>query len=201
MFSRKRWKEAGTAYTLLSPTLFVLLLFVIGPILFAIYLSFHKVQLLGTASFQFVGFDNFTRILDDTRAKIALWNTVKYVVIVVPTQTMLALVLAATLNAGLKGGEVFPHRLLFADINVIGCIDAYFYVDVQPKRACQPRARVSRLADVQLAWRSVCCVKRHYDHEHLVNGTVFYGHLFSGTARHSGFVIRSGRARRGERLA
>ncbi len=58
MFSRKRWKEAGTAYTLLSPTLFVLLLFVIGPILFAIYLSFHKVQLLGGASFQFVGFDN-----------------------------------------------------------------------------------------------------------------------------------------------
>ncbi|KFZ42284.1 sugar ABC transporter permease [Anoxybacillus flavithermus] len=107
MFSRKRWKEAGTAYTLLSPTLFVLLLFVIGPILFAIYLSFHKVQLLGGASFEFVGFDNFTRILDDTRAKIALWNTVKYVAIVVPTQTMLALVLAATLNAGLKGEKFF----------------------------------------------------------------------------------------------
>ncbi|MBA2877693.1 carbohydrate ABC transporter permease [Anoxybacillus ayderensis] len=107
MFSRKRWKEAGTAYTLLSPTLFVLLLFVIGPILFAIYLSFHKVQLLGGASFQFVGFDNFTRILDDTRAKIALWNTAKYVAIVVPTQTMLALVLAATLNAGLKGEKFF----------------------------------------------------------------------------------------------
>ncbi|MCL6616782.1 MAG: sugar ABC transporter permease, partial [Anoxybacillus ayderensis] len=93
--------------TLLSPTLFVLLLFVIGPILFAIYLSFHKVQLLGGASFQFVGFDNFTRILDDTRAKIALWNTAKYVAIVVPTQTMLALVLAATLNAGLKGEKFF----------------------------------------------------------------------------------------------
>ncbi|MGG6432338.1 carbohydrate ABC transporter permease [Anoxybacillus sp. D401a] len=107
MFTRKRWREAGTAYTLLAPTLFVLLLFVIGPILFAIYLSFHKVQLLGTTSFQFVGFDNFTRIFDDTRAKIALWNTVKYVAIVVPTQTMLALVLAATLNAGLKGEKFF----------------------------------------------------------------------------------------------
>jgi multiple sugar transport system permease protein len=107
MFSRKRWREAGTAYTLLSPTLFVLLLFVIGPILFAIYLSFHKVQLLGTTSFEFVGLDNFIRIFDDTRAKIALWNTVKYVAIVVPTQTLLALVLAATLNAGLKGEKFF----------------------------------------------------------------------------------------------
>ncbi|MBB5323932.1 multiple sugar transport system permease protein [Anoxybacillus tepidamans] len=104
---KKAWREAGTGYFLLSPTLFVLLLFIIGPILFAIFLAFHKVQLLGTTTFEFVGFDNFKRIAGDLRAKIALWNTVKYVVIVVPCQTMLALVLAATLNAGLKGQTFF----------------------------------------------------------------------------------------------
>ncbi|BBW96966.1 ABC transporter permease [Geobacillus subterraneus] len=75
--------------------------------MFAVFLAFHKVQLLGTASFEFVGFDNFARMAHDTRAKIALWNTVKYVVIVVPCQTVLALVLAATLNAGLKGEKFF----------------------------------------------------------------------------------------------
>ncbi|WP_442600413.1 carbohydrate ABC transporter permease [Neobacillus sp. D3-1R] len=91
----------------MAPTLFVLILFLIGPIFYAIYLSFHKVQLLGNASLDFVGFDNFIRILDDDRAKIALLNTIKYVVIVVPTQTFLALVLAATLNAGLKGQKFF----------------------------------------------------------------------------------------------
>jgi len=104
---KKAWREAGTGYLLLSPTLFVLLLFIIGPILFAIFLAFHKVQLLGTTTFEFVGFDNFKRMTGDLRAKIALWNTVKYVVIVVPCQTMLALVLAATLNAGLKGQKFF----------------------------------------------------------------------------------------------
>ncbi|MCZ0755456.1 sugar ABC transporter permease [Anoxybacillus sp. J5B_2022] len=104
---KKAWCEAGTGYLLLSPTLFVLLLFIIGPILFAIFLAFHKVQLLGTTTFEFVGFDNFKRMTGDLRAKIALWNTVKYVVIVVPCQTMLALVLAATLNAGLKGQKFF----------------------------------------------------------------------------------------------
>ncbi|HYK73161.1 MAG TPA: sugar ABC transporter permease [Pseudoneobacillus sp.] len=91
----------------MAPTLFVLILFLIGPIFYAIYLSFHKVQLLGNASLDFVGFDNFIRIFDDDRAKIALLNTIKYVVIVVPTQTFLALVLAATLNAGLKGQKFF----------------------------------------------------------------------------------------------
>ncbi|GMB10127.1 carbohydrate ABC transporter permease [Thermolongibacillus altinsuensis] len=107
VFSKKALREAGSGYLLMSPTLFVLLLFIIGPILFAIYLSFHKVQLLGTTSFEFVGLDNFKRMLDDTRAKIALWNTIKYVAIVVPAQTILALVLAATLNAGLKGQKFF----------------------------------------------------------------------------------------------
>jgi multiple sugar transport system permease protein len=91
----------------MSPTLFVLLLFVIGPIFYAIFLSFHKVQLLGNTSFEFVGLDNFSKIVDDERARIALWNTAKYVLIVVPLQTFLALVLAASLNAGLKGEKFF----------------------------------------------------------------------------------------------
>ena len=106
-FTKKMWRETGSAYFLLSPALFVLLLFIIGPIVFAVFLAFHKVQLLGTTSFEFVGLDNFVRIANDTRAKIALWNTLKYVAIVVPCQTILALVLAATLNAGLKGQKFF----------------------------------------------------------------------------------------------
>jgi multiple sugar transport system permease protein len=106
-FSKKMWRETGTGYLLMSPALFVLLLFIIGPIVFAIFLAFHKVQLLGTTTFEFVGLDNFQRITHDTRAKIAFWNTLKYVAIVVPCQTILALVLAATLNAGLKGQKFF----------------------------------------------------------------------------------------------
>lgn len=107
MINRKKLREAGQGYLFMSPTLFVLLLFIVGPIFYAIFLSFHKVQLLGTASFDFVGIDNFTKILDDSRARIALWNTFKYVVIVVPTQTFLAMVLAASLNAGMKGEKFF----------------------------------------------------------------------------------------------
>lgn len=106
-FSKAVMREAGQGYLFMSPAMFVLLLFIIGPIFYAIFLAFHKVQLLGQASFDFVGFDNFLKIIDDDRARIALWNTAKYVMIVVPVQTFLALVLAASLNAGLKGQKVF----------------------------------------------------------------------------------------------
>lgn len=106
-FNNRRVGEALQSYVFLAPTLFVILLFLIGPIFYAIFLSFHKVQLLGTTSYDFVGLKNFTNILGDFRAKIALWNTAKYVMIVVPCQTILALVLAATLNAGMKGEKFF----------------------------------------------------------------------------------------------
>lgn len=100
-------RENLQAYSFLSPTLFTLGLFVVGPIFYAIFLAFHKVQLLGAVNFDFVAFDNFARILDDNRALIALKNTAFYVGIVVPIQTILALILAATLNAGLKGEKFF----------------------------------------------------------------------------------------------
>ncbi|WP_175989478.1 carbohydrate ABC transporter permease [Bacillus sp. Marseille-Q1617] len=105
--SRRKLQDAGQGYLFMSPTLFVLALFIVGPILYAIFLSFNKVQLLGGTSFEFVAFENFARIMEDNRAIIALKNTAKYVLIVVPTQTALALVLAATLNAGLKGEKFF----------------------------------------------------------------------------------------------
>lgn len=106
-YSKRSLREATQGYSFMGPTIFVLALFIIGPIIYAFFLSFHKVQLLGTATYEFVGLSNFTNITDDGRALRALWNTFKYVIIVVPIQTILALILAATLNAGLKGQSIF----------------------------------------------------------------------------------------------
>ncbi|AGE21414.1 hypothetical protein GHH_c08750 [Geobacillus sp. GHH01] len=57
MSTKRMWREAGASYLFLSPTLFVLLLFIIGPIWFAIFLAFHKVQLLGMTLSAIVGHD------------------------------------------------------------------------------------------------------------------------------------------------
>lgn len=106
-FLKRTVRESLQGYVFLLPALFVLLLFLVGPIFYAIFLSFHKVQLLGTTSFEFVALKNYMNIFDDLRAKIAVWNTAKYVLIVVPCQTFLAIILAATLNAGMKGEKFF----------------------------------------------------------------------------------------------
>jgi len=107
MLSKKDRREAGQGYLFLLPALLVLGVFVIAPILYAVFLSFHKVELIGGATYEFRGLDNFMKVTFDDRAIIALKNTAIYVAIVVPTQTFLALVLASSLNAGLKGQKFF----------------------------------------------------------------------------------------------
>ncbi|MBU7585458.1 MAG: sugar ABC transporter permease [Nostoc sp. TH1S01] len=100
-----RWNltENLAGYLFLAPTLLVLGTFVVLPILYAVFLSLHKVQLLGGIEYEFIGFRNFSRLVEDERVWIALKNTAEYVAIVVPSQTILALVLAVTLNSGIRG--------------------------------------------------------------------------------------------------
>ncbi|WP_026082374.1 carbohydrate ABC transporter permease [Mastigocladopsis repens] len=90
-------------YLFMMPTILVLGTFVVLPILWAVFLSLHKVQLLGSIEYDFIGFRNFTRLIEDERVWIALGNTAQYVAIVVPIQTVLALILAVTLNSGIRG--------------------------------------------------------------------------------------------------
>ncbi|MBN3893317.1 MAG: sugar ABC transporter permease [Nostoc sp. JL31] len=100
-----RWNitEDVAGYMFMMPTILVLGTFVVLPIVYAVFLSFQKVQLLGSIEYEFIGFRNFTRLAEDERVWIALRNTAEYVAIVVPTQTILALILAVTLNSGIRG--------------------------------------------------------------------------------------------------
>jgi multiple sugar transport system permease protein len=95
--------ENLAGYAFLAPALLVLGTFIVLPILYAVFLSLQKVQLLGGIDYEFVGLRNFARLQADERVWIALGNTIEYVAIVVPAQTMLALLLAVSLNAGIRG--------------------------------------------------------------------------------------------------
>lgn len=102
---KARWNIAEdlAGYVFMTPAILVLVSFVVLPIVWAVFLSVHRVQLLGGIDYDFIGFRNFTRLLADERVWIALKNTAEYVAIVVPTQTVLALFLAVTLNSGIRG--------------------------------------------------------------------------------------------------
>ena len=109
--SNKQFTDLVSAYIFMSPTIIILAIFLVLPILLAIGLSLYKVQPLGDISYAFRGWRNFFRVTQDERVAIALKNTVEYVLIVVPIQTILALGLALILNTQIKGKNLF--RVLF----------------------------------------------------------------------------------------
>jgi multiple sugar transport system permease protein len=110
-WKKDKYREAISGYSFMAPTILVLGTFVIIPIIYAIFLAFHKVRILGELSYRFIGLKSFYRMLEDERVWIALKNTAEYVAIVVPIQTILALILALILNSQIKGKNGF--RIIF----------------------------------------------------------------------------------------
>jgi multiple sugar transport system permease protein len=104
-------REAIAGYSFMAPTVIVMGTFVVLPITYALFLAFNKVRILGELSYRFIGLKNFIRMASDERVWIALNNTGEYVAIVVPIQTLLALVLALILNSKIKGKNIF--RIIF----------------------------------------------------------------------------------------
>ena len=96
-------------YLFIGPWLFGFLVFTLGPFLFSFYLGFTKWELIGAP--QWVGLQNYKRLITDERFLTGLYNTAYYAIISVPGSLILALVVAMLLNRQVVGQAVF--RTLF----------------------------------------------------------------------------------------
>jgi multiple sugar transport system permease protein len=105
--SRSSW----LAFGFIAPALLGLLLFVAGPFLWALGMSFTDLRLGSPLPVQWMGLAQFYRVLSDPSFGRALMNNALFALIVVPLQTSLALMLALMINQPLKGRVLF--RTLF----------------------------------------------------------------------------------------
>lgn len=100
-----RGKEETTdnvaGYLFLAPWLVGLVVITIGPMLASLYLAFTDYSLLAPP--EWVGLDNFARMIGDTRLHTSLRVTFTYVLVGTPLQLALALGIAVLLNQGMKG--------------------------------------------------------------------------------------------------
>lgn len=107
LFANRRARdEALTAYLFLSPYLVITLVFTVGVLLFAVYVSFTEFDLF-TWPPTWVGMENYQKAIHDSKFIRSLVNTLWYVIIVVPTQTSLALLLAVLVNMKVRGSQAF----------------------------------------------------------------------------------------------
>lgn len=94
-------REERTAFGFLTPWLVGLALITVGPMVASLYLSFTDYNFLQNP--EWVGGENYARLLADPRFHQALLVTFKYVVISVPVQLAAALLVAIVLDRGLRG--------------------------------------------------------------------------------------------------
>lgn len=93
--------EARFGWKLVAPTILVLSLLIIYPLVYNIYLSFFDVQLNGDKTF--VGFTNYTKLLTNSAYYSAIGTTGLYLFGTVAGTTLLGLAMALLLKEPFKG--------------------------------------------------------------------------------------------------
>ena len=96
---RRRRRQTRTAYLFLLPGLLLFAIFRLYPLLEGLRLSFTNAR-LGRATYQYIGLANYTRLADDTRFTVSLWNTAFYTVASTLPILAVPLLLALALNRG-----------------------------------------------------------------------------------------------------
>ena len=87
-------------YLLVSPYLIFVTVFVMFPVLFCFFLTFHKWNII--APMHFIGVDNYARLFHDRLFWKAIGNTLKFLLLHIPLQLIVSLFLAQLLNQKIK---------------------------------------------------------------------------------------------------
>lgn len=116
---------------LVAPNVLGLMFFFGLPVLMAFFTAFQRWNALTPA--QFIGFQNFQRLIDDASFHQAFLNTLKLLALVVPAEVVLALIVAAMLNQPLR------LRALFRTVYFLPVVTSTVAASVVWSSVFQPR--------------------------------------------------------------
>jgi len=106
-------------YLMVSPYLLFVLVFVVFPVLFCLFLTFHKWNII--AHMQFAGMDNYSRLFQDRLFWKAIGNTLKFLLLHIPLQLIVSLSLAWLLNHKIRAVSFF-RASFFMPVIVSGVV-------------------------------------------------------------------------------
>ncbi|HLN60641.1 MAG TPA: sugar ABC transporter permease [Symbiobacteriaceae bacterium] len=125
--SRKRrmpqWLEAAP---FLLPGLLLFALFVFWPLLQGLRISFYQWSIMPGAEQKFVGLANYKKAFTDPVVRVAIRNTLLYVLVTVPGQMIIGLLVATGLNAAIRG-KVFWRSLYYIPVLTSWVVVSYMF--------------------------------------------------------------------------
>lgn len=99
--SKRKKMDYISGYTMILPLVLGLGVFYFYPIFKVFYDSFHEVGAFNKT--KWVGLENYIQMFHDSTMWHALFNTMRYVLVIVPSVIILSLLLAVFLNMKIKG--------------------------------------------------------------------------------------------------
>lgn len=112
MFSKKALASRREAYFFASPALFLIVAFVIFPLLYSFYLTFQNYDLAIGPPADFVGLENYEEMLGDTRFWRSWVNTFMIIFPAITLQLLLGLGIALLLNRPIRGRAFITSLLI-----------------------------------------------------------------------------------------
>jgi ABC-type sugar transport system permease subunit len=104
-----RWRRALTAYAFLLPNAVFFVIFLLIPIVYLFFLTFHNGGIITPA--RFVGLDNWRSVLSDDLVRTCIANTAYYCILAIPAVFVIGMILALCLQRIPRGSGFF--RSLF----------------------------------------------------------------------------------------
>lgn len=103
----RKKNERVAAYVFSLPAMFLLIAFLVVPIVYTIRYSLFQYQIVRPDNIKFIGLQNYTKLFTDENFWLSLKNTVYFTVLVVPFQCVLALALAMLVSSKFRGVAIF----------------------------------------------------------------------------------------------
>ena len=124
-------RSRASGWLFAAPFLLLFVTFVLGPLLFGLGLSLFRWDILTNRPPLFVGKENYSEALGDEYVTKALWATVKFVAMAVPTTLALALGLALGLSSVSEKRRAFWRAIIYLPhlmtVSVVGLLWRWFY--------------------------------------------------------------------------
>lgn len=108
MIRAPRWYP----YALLAPAAAIMLLVVFFPLLYNVWLSFRNMSLAHFLDHQFIGLDQYRRVLADPVLYTMLWKSVVWTAVNLLFHAVVGVSLALLLNGAIKGKALFRALLI-----------------------------------------------------------------------------------------
>ncbi|GAA0523188.1 ABC transporter permease [Paractinoplanes deccanensis] len=168
---KKRKRIAGWLFIL--PFLVVFLAFLVAPLLYAGYLSlWTKGLATGTT---FAGFDNYTRAFEDPSFRKGLWFVLRFSLVVIPLQIVVALVAALVLDEVTGRLARFSRLVIFLPYAIPAVLGALMWGFLYSP-SFGPIEQIATAFDVRAPFL-------------LSQGNIFYGLLNVVTWQWSGYYM------------